>query len=640
MWYDSPRVIFQMECRLGDGTIETIASDENWKVSTGGPIVHNGIFTGEDYDARLETSEWLDPDYDDVAWDQAESVRSPTGNLQAQMSVPDRIVRTIEPASVKSLKAGIYRYDLGQNLAGWARLKVRGPRGRRITLRFIEEGGKGYGQSDSYVLKGDGVETYEPRFTWHGFRYVEVSGTSEPMTTANLAGRVVHADVKPVGKFECSNSLFNRLMHNVRRSQLSSMHCGVPSDCPHRERLGYTGDGQIDAESAMYNFDMAAFYTKWIKDMRDSQNSETGFIPHTVPFEGGGGGPPWGCAYVIIPWLMYLHYGDRRVLEENYSGMKRWIEYLKGCTDESGLVVREEPGSWCLGEWAAPTAIKIPKPLVNTCYYTYVSQLMGRIAGALGRDLEEEHFTRLAHAAGAAVNEKFLNQSTGQYYDGRQGANVFPLAFGVVPQGLVNIVFNRLVEIIQQENKCNFDTGMYGTPLTLEVLTSRGRADLASKLMTQMTYPSYGFEISKGATTLWENWDGRGSHNHAMYGSVARWFYKALAGITPDPNQPGFRNVIVRPNLLADLDYVDAEYISVRGKVACHWKKKVGRFLIDLDIPVGATATVFLPAANAGKVNETRTPLRKAPHVKLVGVNKEHVICAIESGHYSFEIVG
>ncbi len=428
MWYDSPRVIFQMECRLADGTVETVASDENWKVSTAGPIVHNGIFTGEDYDARLEMNGWLDPDYDDAGWNQVESVRPPTGSLKAEMSIPDRIVRTIGPVSVKSSRAGIYRFDLGQNLAGWARLKVRGPRGRRVTLRFIEEGGKGYGQSDSYVLKGDGLETYEPRFTWHGFRYVDVSGAPEPMTAVNLDGRVVHTDVELVGKFECSNPLFNRIMHNVRWSQLSNMHCGVPSDCPHRERLGYTGDGQVDAESAMYNFDMAPFYTKWIKDMRDTQNSETGFIPHTVPFGGGGGGPPWGCAYVIIPWLMYLYYGDRRVLEEHYSGMKRWIEYLKDSTDESGLVVREEPGSWCLGEWAAPTTIKIPKPLVNTCYYAYVSQLMARIAGALEQNEDKQRFTTLARSAGMAVNERFLNEKLGQYYDGRQGANVFPPA--------------------------------------------------------------------------------------------------------------------------------------------------------------------------------------------------------------------
>ncbi len=640
MWYDTPRVIFQVEYRLADGAIETVASDEAWKVSTAGPIIHDGIFTGEDYDARLEMDGWLDPNYDDAAWNQAQTVRRPTGPLKAQMSVPDRVVRTMQPISVKSAEGGIYRFDLGQNLAGWARLRVRGPRGRRVTLRFIEEGGKSYGQSDSYVLKGEGLETYEPRFTWHGFRYVEVSGAPEPMTAANLEGRVVHTDVKPVGRFECSNRLFNRIMHNVRWSQLSNMHCGVPSDCPHRERLGYTGDGQVDAESAMYNFDMAPFYMKWIKDMRDSQNSETGFIPHTVPFEGGGGGPPWGCAYVIIPWLMYLYYSDRRVLEEHYSGMKRWIEYLKGSTDESGLVVREEPGSWCLGEWATPTAIKIPKPLVNTCYYAHVSQLMARIAAVLGRDEDKHLFTDLAHAAGTAVNKKFLNETLGQYYDGRQGANVFPLAFGVVPQKHVKTVFNRLVEIIQQDDKEHFDTGMYGTPLTLAVLTAGGRPDLASTLMKQVTFPSYGFEISKGATTLWENWDGRGSHIHAMYGSVAQWFYKALAGIAPDPRQPGFKNIVVRPYALQHLDYVNAEYASVRGKIASHWQRKARGLLIDLEIPAGSTATVFLPSNDAGKVRESGHSLQKSTGARLRGVSEGRVVCAIGSGRYSFQISG
>jgi len=640
MWYESPKVIFQMECGSTAGIIETVVTDETWKVSTSGPITHDGIFTGEDYDARLEMNSWLEPDYEATAWTQAEVVRPPVGPLEAQISVPDRIVQTIQPISVTSPRPGTCRFDMGQNLAGWARLKTRGPRGRRVSLRFVEEGGKDYGQTDSYVLKGDGLESYEPRFTWHGFRYVEVNGAPEPLTTTSLEGRVVHTNVEQAGKFECSNALFNRILHNARWSQLSNMHCGVPSDCPHRERLGYTGDGQVDAESAMFNFDMAPFYTKWVRDMRDAQNSQTGFVPHTVPFEGGGGGPPWGCAYVIVPWLMYLYYGDRRLLEEHYSGMKRWIEYLRKSTDENGLVVREEPGSWCLGEWATPTPVKIPNPLVNTCYYAHVSQLMVRIASVLERTEESRHFAALAHSAKAAVNRRFFNEVFSQYHDGRQGANVFPLAFGLVAQKHVKAVLNRLVEIILQDNKGHFDTGMYGTPLTLDVLTSGGRADIAYALMNQMTFPSYGYEISKGATTLWENWDGRGSHNHAMYGSVARWFYKALAGISPDPGQPGFKNVIFRPYPLEDLAYVKAEYDSVRGRIVSRWRRNAGTLLIDLEIPVGSTGKVFLPGIDPSKIKETGKTLRKANDVKFLGVSNGRIICTVGSGHYSFDISG
>ncbi|MCL5006361.1 MAG: glycoside hydrolase family 78 protein [Acidobacteria bacterium] len=638
LWYHSPRVIFQMESKSSHGSNATVVSDETWKVSTSGPMIHDGIFTGEDYDARLEMNQWLEPDFDDSGWIQAEAVQPPKGTLEAQLSVPDRIIKTIQPISVTSPKPGTYRFDLGQNLTGWARLKVQGPRGRRVTMRFFEEMGPDYGQTDSYVLKGAGLEVYEPRFTWHGFREVEVNSAPGPMTRATLEGRVVHSDVEPAGKFECSNDLFNRILHNARWSQLSNMHCGVPSDCPHRERLGYTGDGQVDAESAMLNFDMAPFYTKWVKDMRDAQNSATGFVPHTVPFEGGGGGPPWGCAYVIVPWLMYLYYGDRRLLQETYSGMQRWVEYLKQSTDESGLVVREEPGSWCLGEWATPSAVKIPKPLVNTCYYAYVSQLMARIAHVLKRAEDAQHFAALAHSAKTAVNREFFKEPLSQYHDGRQGANVFPLAFGLVPQEHVKAVFNRLVEINLRDNKGHFDTGIYGTPLTLEVLTSGRRADVAYTLMNQTSFPSFGFEISQGATTLWEDWDGRGSHNHAMYASVIRWFYKALAGIAPDPEQPGFKNVLVRPYPLADLSYAQAEYRSIRGRIASHWRRKGGKLVLNLEIPAASTATVFLPADNPNKVRESGTSLQESRGLRLMGVKEARVVCAIGSGHYEFEV--
>ncbi len=638
LWYHSPKLIFQLECQSADGNGVTVASDETWKVSTSGPIIHDGIFTGEDYDARLEMDQWLEPAFNDAGWMQAQTVPAPQGTLEAQISVPDRVVRSIEPVSERTVRPGVRRFDLGQNLAGWTRLKARGPRGSRITMRFFDEMGSDYGQVDSYVLKGTGTEVHEPRFTWHGFRTIEVQGTPETLAAASLEGRIVHSDVQTAGRFECSNDLFNRILHNARWSQLSNMHCGVPSDCPHRERLGYTGDGQVDAESAMLNFRMAPFYSKWIRDIHDSQSSVTGFVPHTVPFEGGGGGPPWGCACVIIPWLMHLYYGDRRVLEEQYSCMRQWVEYLRGCTDATGLVVHEEPGSWCLGEWATPTPVKIPKPLVNTCYYAYVSRLMARIAGVLGRTQDARHFAALARSAGNAVNQKFFNASIGQYYDGRQGANVFPLAFGVTPPAQVKAVFNRLVEINLHQNNGHFDTGMYGTPLTLDVLTAGGRADVAYTLMNQTTFPSYGFELAKGATTLWENWDGSGSHNHAMYASVARWFYKALAGIAPDPRHPGFKNIIVRPYPLESLSYVRAEYDSIRGKIASHWEQKDGKLQWNLEIPPASTATIFLPTDKPRNARESGNSLLHSRGLKLMGIKNRRVVCAARSGRYAFEI--
>ncbi len=637
MWYDSPRMILQIEIEFGDGSRESIVSDESWRVSTSGPIIHNGIFTGESYDARLEMRGWLGADYDDSAWRPAELVSAPTGPLRAQCSVPDKVVRTIQPISVSNPQAGVNRFDLGQNLAGWARLKVQGPKGRRITLRFIEEMGEDYGQSDNYVCAGKGVEAFEPRFTWHGFREVEVTGAPEPLSLDSLEGKVVHTAMDPAGHFECSNELFNRILQNCRWSQLSNMHCGVPSDCPHRERVGYTGDwGRVGAQAAIFNFDMARFFTKWTDDMGDAQNRETGFVPHSAPFEGGGGGPPWGSAYVVVPWLMYVYYGDRRVLEAHYAGMRRWIEYLKARTDKEGVVVREEPGSWCLGEWATPAKLEIPPALVNTCDYAYVSQLMARIAGILGRTEEVGYFKGCADSARSAVNSRFFDPSRNQYHDGRQGANVFPLAFDLVPTQHAQAVFDRLVEIVLGDNQSHFDTGIFATPLLLEVLTERGRGEIAYALMNQTTFPSYGDQIAQGATTLWEYWNGQLSHNHAMFGSVCAWFFRALAGINPDPEQPGFRNIYIRPYPLADLTYARAEYQSVRGRIASHWTRSKGEFRLNVEIPAGCAATVLLPAADPAKISEAGVLLQKAPGVRFLGITQGRVTCSIGSGDYEF----
>jgi len=637
MWYDLPRLILQIEAEFADGSHETIVSDESWRVSTSGPIIHNGIFTGESYDARLEMQGWLGADYDDSAWRPAQLVRAPTGPLRAQCSVPDKVVEIIQPISVSNPKAGVYRFDLGQNLAGWARLKVQGPKGRGVTLRFIEEMGEDYGQTDSYVFGGKGIEVFEPRFTWHGFREVEVTGAPEPLSLNSLEGKVVHTAINPAGHFECSNDLFNRILQNCRRSQLSNMHCGVPSDCPHRERVGYTGDwGRVAAQAAIFNFDMTRFFTKWIDDMGDAQNRETGFVPHSAPFEGGGGGPPWGSAYIVVPWLMYIYYGDRRVLEAHYAGMRRWIEYLKARTDQDGVVVREEPGSWCLGEWATPAKLEIPPPLVNTCDYAYVSRLMARIARILGRMEDVGYFSGCADAASRALNSRFFDEARNQYHNGRQGASVFPLAFDLVPQQHAQAVFDRLVEIVLGDNQGHFDTGILATPLLLDVLTERGRGEIAYTLMNQTPFPSYGYQIAKGATTLWENWNGHLSHNHAMFGSVCAWFYRSLAGINPDPEQPGFRNIYIRPYPLADLTYVKAEYQSVRGRIATHWTRNAGEFRLNLDIPPGCVATVLLPAADPAKISEAGVPLKKAPGIRFLGITEGRVTCSVGSGDYEF----
>ncbi len=598
LWYGAPRLILIVE---GDNGDVLAATGEDWRVTTAGPILHNGIFTGESYDARLEMPGWDTSGFDDSAWNRAVAARPPAGRLVSQPNEPNRVVETLRPTA-----AGPGTFDVGRGVSGWARLRVRGPRGRKLTLRFREEQGSDYGQADSYVLKGGGVETWEPRFTWHSFRHVDIAGASGGL---ELDIRVVHDDVARAGTFECSNPLFNRIHETYIRTQLANMHGGVTSDCPHRERLGYTGDGQVAAQAAIYALDMARFYNKWTGDISDARNHVTGFVPHTAPFEGGGGGPPWGSAMVLMPWYLYLYYGDRRALERHYDAMTAWVRYLGTRTDASGVVVKEEPGGWFLGDWLPPEKIHIPPEFVCTCFYAHCADLVSKIAGVLGRSEDAASFAQVRSHAAAAMHSRFFDAAGNQYVDGKQGANFFALAFGLVPEARRKAVLDRAAEILEREHNAHFDTGFIGTPLVLDVLAEYGRADLAFRLMNQRDFPSFGHMLAEGATTLWESWDGKGSHMHPMFGGTCRWFWQGLAGIRPDAARPGFQHFFVQPTPVEGIDWVRASYRSLRGPIAVHWQRQGGAIRLEIEVPGNTECTAILPGASPRKFGPGRWSL-------------------------------
>lgn len=592
LWYGSPRVIAQL--MDADGTM-LAATDGEWRVTTAGPILHSSLFVGEQYEARLEMPGWCAAGFDDTAWTRAAVVRAPAGALRAQTAPVDRVAGAT-PLLSEPFEGG-FRFDARRNVAGWARVEMAGPRGRKVTLRFREDSGRDYGQRDSYVLKGDGVERWAPRFTWHGFRTVEVSGLERP---PKMWVEEVHAGVERTGRFECSNPLFNQVHETFVRTQLANMHGGVTSDCPHRERLGYTGDGQVAAQAAIYALDMERFYAKWTDDIDDARNHKTGFVPHTAPFEGGGGGPPWGSAMVLMPWYLYLYYGDRRALERHFAGMRAWVEYLGSRTDGAGVVVKEEPGGWFLGDWCPPQKIAIPPEFVSTCYLAQCADLAARAARVLGRTAEAEALAKAFAKARVAVNGRFYDAGRRQYVDGRQGVNFFPLAFGLVPAELTEGVLARAVEIVEQDNRSHFDTGFVGTPLVLDVLTEHGRADLAYRLMDQRDFPGFGHMLASGATTLWENWNGGGSRMHPMFGGACRWFWQALAGLRPVEEQPGFARFRVEPWAVAGLDWVRAEYRTLRGPIGVEWVRQDGRVRLTVRVPGNSEALVRVPGAAEG----------------------------------------
>ena len=598
MWYDVPRLIMQLRILYKDGTEEIVVSDGTWKTSTG-PLLHDAIFTGEVYDARKELGAWNCPDYDDSSWKPALVARPPTGVLRAQTVPFNRIMDTVS-CTFKQLNDSTYRYTLPETVSGWCALRVEGKAGDEIRLRFISEEEMDYGQVDTYVLKGGGPEEWEPRFTWHTFRWVEAVTKGVKLSKESLIVKNIYTDVRNASTFECSNELFNRIVEAHNRTMHANFK-GIISSDPHRERLAYTGDGQVITEGLLYTYDMTRFLRKFIDDMDDARNKVTGYVPHTAPFGGGGGGPAWGSAYVIVPWGYYRHYGDTLLLRRHYEGMKQWISYLGTRTDERGLVVREEPRGWCLGEWCTLyNRVEVPTELVNTAYYYYVTCIMAKVAGILGKQDDRASFEALAQTIKDDFNKAFYDSNTHHYWQGRQGSDVFALGFGLVPDDKREAVFDALLEHIKSLNY-HFDTGIFGTPLLLEVLTENGRADVAYRLMNQRDFPGYAYLLDEKNSTLWETWDGGGDpggrgHCHPMFGSVVAWFYRSLAGIRPDVDRPGMKHFFIAPSPVEELEYCKASYATLYGKVVSEWKKdEDGNLHLYVEIPVNTSATVILP---------------------------------------------
>jgi len=657
LWYGRPRLILQMNIEYADGSRESVVSDGSWK-GAASPLVANNIFYGEIYDARLERDGWATAAFDDAGWAAVETMSPPTGRLVSQVSPPDKRIEALRPVKLTEPCPHVYVFDMGRIFSGWARLKVRGPAGTRIVMRFAEEirpdgmldfesaGGTSQIQCDTYRLRGTGeTEIYEPRFAWHTFRHVDLTGLAPSLET--LEGVVVHAAVESAGDFRCSSDLLNTVQAMVRRTHLAAMHGGVTMDCPHRERLGYTGDGQLTAEAALYNFRAGPFFAKWIDDLFDAQNRDTGFVPHTAPFYGGGGGPGWGAACIIVPWALYQFSGDRRVLEENYAGMKAWLAYLGTCTDGRDIVVHEEPGSWCLGDWCVPAeTMEIPPELVNTYFYALTARRLAAVAEALGEEGDADRFEADACRIEEAFHRRFYRPDEGCYAAGIQGCDAIGLAMNPPPE-IRRKAVDHLVATIRLRNQGHLDTGILGTPILLDVLARNGHADLAAEVLLQTTYPSYGYMIERGATTLWESWNGSGSHCHPMFGSVSGWFYRRLAGIRCDPAGPGFRKIVIQPTPCGNITSVSASVRTLRGTVAAAWQRDGGRFSLRATIPGNSTAQVAVPTLGAETVEVTegghavwRDGKYENGRKGIGGADRasDAVVFTVGSGTYEFEL--
>jgi alpha-L-rhamnosidase len=602
-WFKSRVLLVQLEIELASGKHVSVSSGPTWKAKNG-PIVSDSVWDGEVYDARLETTGWDQPEFKDGGWAPAQIVKAPGGVLSAQMMPPIQDVDSMVPVALTNPRPGVYVYDMGQNFSGWVDLHVSGPRGAQVQLRFAEllydtgminrENIRAAKARDIYILRGDGEECYHPTFTYHGFRYVEVTGYPGTPSLDSLRGHVVHTAVKTTGSFVASKPLLNQIHKMIRWSDLTNLH-SVPTDCPQRnERMGWMGDAQVSSEGVRLNFDMTAFYTNFLRDMRDVQGAD-GTLMDTVPFGGYGArpaDPAWGTAFPLITWYVYQQTGDRRIVEENYDGLKKYEEFLHGRAPDNFL-------SYSLyGDWVATE--KTPGAEVSDFYYYYDTLVLSKMAAALGNSADAETYAQRAVLIKDAFNKEFFDPKTANYTTGTQTANDLPLFLEMVPKEYRGKVAGNLINNILYEHDTHLTTGLAGLRYLFPVLTQVDQSSLAYDLATQTTFPSWGYMLVNGATTVWELWQNKvgphmNSQNHHMMGSIDAWFYEGLGGINVDPEQPGYRHFRIEPQVTRDLTSVSASVGTVRGEVTSSWTHEPGVITLQVDVPVNSTATVAIP---------------------------------------------
>ncbi len=667
-------LLCQIRIDYEDGSHEMIVTDDSWKSNTGA-ILKSDIYHGETYDARLGSEAWNKPDFDDQNWFGVTIKEYGVANLVSSEGVPVRITETIKPIEKIITPKGELVFDLGQNIVGWVRFRLKGNAGDQITLHHAEvldpEGNfytdnlRAAKAEDTYIFRGDGVEEFEPRFTFHGFRFVRVSDYSGDISLDDIEGRVVHSDMPLAGEFECSDPLVNRLQKNIDWG-LRGNFLDVPTDCPQRdERLGWTGDAQIFAPTACFNRDAASFYTKWMKDYIADQR-EDGSVPWVVPNvieDGGGtgwsdgfGATGWADAAVIIPWTVYQVYGDQRILEEQYESMKGWEEYM---IKESGDRYLYDT-VFHFGDWLsfaeyysyyynAPdygyAGAHTDKDLVATAYFYYTTGLMQQIATILGKAADADRYAALRPKIKVAFQTEFITQ-TGRLTSNTQAAYVLALSFGLIPDNLVAKAAKRLMDDVNHFG--HLTTGFLGTPMLCQALTDSGYPEIAYKLLFNKRYPSWLYAVTKGATTIWERWDGikpdgsfqdvgMNSFNHYAYGAVGEWLYSSVAGLKLDTSVPAYKQFKIKPYPTEELTFAKVNYHSMYGEILSHWEQDDDTFKLNVKVPANTKALIEIPGSDFSKFKEGGIPVDQIQEVDIMGFEDGRLLLEIGSGDYKFE---
>jgi alpha-L-rhamnosidase len=642
--------LLQIQVTYADGSNELlIYTDSTWKAATG-PLLSSDIYNGETYDARLELTGWALPGFNDKKWEQVSILDHSKKILVASQSDPVKAIQELKPVKIITTPKGEKVFDLGQNMVGWVRLKVTGEKGNVITLKFAEvldKDGNFYTENlrkakctDVYILKGTGDEVYEPHFTFHGFRFVKIEGLTVPPTLDNITGIVIHTNMEPTGTFVCSDSLINQLQHNIQWGQKGNF-LDIPTDCPQRdERFGWTGDAQVFSMTAAFNFNTATFYTKWLKDLAADQTSN-GKVPHVIPdvsLKGDGGSTAWADASVIVPWTIYLTYGDKRILEMQYPSMKAWVEYILNCAGDDFLWT----GSSHFGDWlyfvgSNPT----DNDVIANAYSIYSIGLLSKTASIIGQPQDAEKYAELSKKFKSAFLKEFVTPA-GRIISHNQTVYSLALAFNILPKDLVPTAVSYLAADVKKYG--HLTTGFVGTPILCKSLSTNGQDSLAFMLLNRKKYPSWLYPITQGATTIWERWDGQkpdgtfqdigmNSFNHYAYGAIGEWLYQYVAGLNIDEQKPGYKHIILSPHVGGGLKNAKVEFNSLYGKIVSSWKLENNSFVYEVNIPTNTTATVTLPNIQIEGLKINSKPVTAKTTINVSGNNAS---LTLGSGKYLF----
>lgn len=661
-WGSDLSLLFQLDITYSDGSKLSVLSDGSWKSSTGS-ICDAEIYNGEIIDARKEKTGWASVGYNDLGWNPVKEKNFSKSVLIATQNEPVKKHESFSPVKIFTTRKGEKVIDFGQNLVGWVTVKLNGKPGDTVKVshaEVLDKEGNFYTENlraakaqAVYVLKGNGEERFEPHFTFFGFRYIKVEGLNEEIKPENFTAVALYSDMPQTGTFACSNALINQLQHNIQWGQRGNF-LDVPTDCPQRdERLGWTGDAQAFSRTAAFNMNVNNFFAKWLKDVAADQY-ESGSVPFVIPNVLGpnsGGSTGWADVCTIIPWNMYLAYGDKRILEQQYPSMKAWVDYMTNNSKNDLWNTGFHFGDWLFyrpfDDNDGRSAVT-DKYLIAQSFWAHSTQLLINAAKVLGKTNDANTYSDLLKRIKEAYMKEYVTPN-GRLVSGTQTAYVLALNFDMLPQSLRPLIAERLVDNIKDYG-IQLTTGFLGTPYLCQVLTRFGYDDIAYKLLLRDKYPSWLYPVKMGATTIWERWDGikpdgsfetagMNSFNHYAYGAIGDWMYRTVAGINWDEEAPGYKKIIIKPHLTDSLSFASASLETYYGKISSEWKQESGSIVLNVEIPANSNATVFIPASGIDKITESGKKINQLREITVVEKSNDFVCVKLGSGKYSFTVL-